>query len=61
MDCANERGLIIAPNHPSLIDVVLVASRLPRVTCIMKAEISGTTSFSAAAHDWHDTSATILA
>lgn len=35
----DERGLIIAPNHPSLMDVVLVASRLPRVTCIMKAEI----------------------
>ncbi|MBS1172971.1 MAG: phospholipid/glycerol acyltransferase, partial [Proteobacteria bacterium] len=35
----DERGLIIAPNHPSLIDVVLLASRLPHVTCIMKAEI----------------------
>jgi 1-acyl-sn-glycerol-3-phosphate acyltransferase len=34
-----ERSLIIAPNHPSLIDVVLVVSRLPRVVCIMKAEI----------------------
>lgn len=30
--------LIIAPNHPSLIDAVLVISRLP-VTCVMKAEI----------------------
>ena len=35
----NERALVIAPNHPSLLDVVLVASRLPHVTCIMKAEI----------------------
>lgn len=34
-----ERSLIIAPNHPSLIDVVLVVSRLPHVVCIMKAEI----------------------
>lgn len=34
-----ERSLIIAPNHPSLIDVVLVVSRLPHVVCIMKANI----------------------
>jgi 1-acyl-sn-glycerol-3-phosphate acyltransferase len=33
----HERGLILAPNHPALIDAVLVISRLPRVTCIMKA------------------------
>ncbi len=33
----HEKGLILAPNHPSLIDAVLVISRLPRVTCIMKA------------------------
>ncbi len=30
--------MIIAPNHPGLIDAVLVISRLP-VTCIMKAEL----------------------
>ena len=35
----DEPGLIIAANHPSLLDAVLVISRLPRVTCIMKAEI----------------------
>ena len=35
----DERSLIIAPNHPSLLDVVLVVSRLPHVVCIMKAEI----------------------
>ena len=35
----DERALVIAPNHPSLLDVVLVASRLPHVVCIMKAEI----------------------
>lgn len=34
-----QKQLIIAPNHPSLIDVVLIVSRLPRVACIMKAEI----------------------
>jgi len=30
--------MIIAPNHPSLLDAVLVISRLP-VTCIMKADL----------------------
>jgi 1-acyl-sn-glycerol-3-phosphate acyltransferase len=34
-----ETSLIIAPNHPSLLDAVLVISRLPRVVCIMKAKI----------------------
>lgn len=34
-----DTGLVIAPNHPALIDVVLIASRLPRITCIMKAEL----------------------
>ncbi len=34
-----ESGLVIAPNHPSLIDVLLITSRLPRITGIMKAEI----------------------
>ena len=33
-----ETAMIIAPNHPGLIDAVLVISRLP-VTCIMKAEL----------------------
>jgi 1-acyl-sn-glycerol-3-phosphate acyltransferase len=35
----NEKALIIAPNHPSLWDVVMVTSRLPNVACIMKALI----------------------
>lgn len=35
----DERGIVIACNHPSLIDVVLVASRLPRAVCIMKADL----------------------
>jgi 1-acyl-sn-glycerol-3-phosphate acyltransferase len=35
----DEHALIIAPNHPSLLDAVLVVSRLPQVVCIMKAEI----------------------
>lgn len=35
----DERGLLVAPNHPSLLDAVLVISRLPSMTCIMKAQI----------------------
>ena len=35
----DEGAMIIAPNHPSLLDAVLVGSRLPRIICIMKAEI----------------------
>lgn len=35
----DERSLVLAPNHPSMLDAVLVISRLPHVTCIMKAEI----------------------
>jgi 1-acyl-sn-glycerol-3-phosphate acyltransferase len=31
--------LVIAPNHPSLLDAVLVISRLPRVACAAKANI----------------------
>lgn len=34
-----ERSIIIAPNHPSLLDAVFVISRLPQVACIMKAGI----------------------
>ncbi|MEP6557646.1 MAG: lysophospholipid acyltransferase family protein [Burkholderiales bacterium] len=32
-----ERGLIIAPNHPSMLDALLIASRVRRTGCIMKA------------------------
>jgi 1-acyl-sn-glycerol-3-phosphate acyltransferase len=35
----DEPGLVITPNHPSLIDVLLVTSRLPRVTCVTKASL----------------------
>lgn len=34
-----EGGIVIAPNHPSLLDAVLVLSRLPRVVCITKASL----------------------
>lgn len=35
----NQGPLIIAPNHPSLLDAVMVISRLPNVACVMKAEL----------------------
>ncbi|MES2499912.1 MAG: lysophospholipid acyltransferase family protein [Pseudomonadota bacterium] len=35
----NESPLIIAPNHPCLLDAVMILSRLPNVTCVMKADL----------------------
>ena len=32
-------GLVIAPNHPSLLDAVFVIAYVPEVSCIMKAQI----------------------
>lgn len=32
-------AMIIAPNHPSLLDAVMILSRLPNAGCIMKAEL----------------------
>jgi 1-acyl-sn-glycerol-3-phosphate acyltransferase len=32
-----ERGLIVAANHPSMLDAVMLVARLPRAACIMKA------------------------
>ena len=46
----NERALIIAPNHPSLLDVVLMVSRLPHAVCIMKAELQGNVVLSGGAN-----------
>lgn len=34
-----EGPLIIAPNHPSLLDALMVISRLPNMACVMKADI----------------------
>lgn len=45
----DERSLIIAPNHPSLLDVVMMASRLPRAVCIIKGELGGNFFLSRAA------------
>ncbi|MFC7459925.1 lysophospholipid acyltransferase family protein [Hydrogenophaga defluvii] len=41
--------LIIAANHPSLLDVVLIVSRLPNVLCVMKASLMHHPLFGAAA------------
>jgi 1-acyl-sn-glycerol-3-phosphate acyltransferase len=35
----NAGPLIIAPNHPGLLDAVLVVSRLPNAVCVMKATL----------------------
>jgi len=35
----DEPSLIIATNHPALIDVVLVGSRLPNIVCVLKAKL----------------------
>jgi 1-acyl-sn-glycerol-3-phosphate acyltransferase len=38
---AGLEGTIVAPNHPSLLDAVLLLSKLPRATCIMRARLIG--------------------
>ena len=35
----DEQSLIIAPNHPCLLDAVMVISRLPNVACVLKADL----------------------
>lgn len=40
LDSLRDQGpLIIAPNHPCMLDAVMVISRLPNLACIMKADI----------------------
>lgn len=34
-----ERSIIIAPNHPCLLDAIFTISRLPQTACIMKAKV----------------------
>ncbi|MEO7391173.1 MAG: lysophospholipid acyltransferase family protein [Ramlibacter sp.] len=41
--------MVIAPNHPSLLDALMVLSALPDATCIMKADIVNHIVFGAAA------------
>lgn len=35
----HERGLIVAANHPTMLDALLLVARLPRSACIMKASL----------------------
>lgn len=42
---ANDESLIIVPNHPGLIDVVLIGSRLSNIVCIMKKDIQDNIMF----------------
>lgn len=35
----HESGLVIAANHPTMLDAVLLISRLPKVVCITKAKL----------------------
>ncbi|WP_058088391.1 lysophospholipid acyltransferase family protein [Aquabacterium parvum] len=36
-----QRGLVIVANHPSMIDVFLVVSRVRQVLCLMKSSLAG--------------------
>ena len=45
----DEPSLIIAPNHPCLLDAVMVISRLPNVACVLKAELMSNVFFGAGA------------
>lgn len=45
----DQPACIIAPNHPSLLDAVMVISRVPNVACIMKARLMRNILFGAGA------------
>lgn len=51
LDCSaldalrHDRSLILVANHPSLLDAVILLSRLPRATCVMKATLSNNILF----------------
>lgn len=42
-------AMVIAPNHPSLLDAILILSRLPGAACIMKADVVNSVFFGAGA------------
>jgi 1-acyl-sn-glycerol-3-phosphate acyltransferase len=41
----NEPALILAPNHPQIIDAILILSQHPNVICVMKAQLMGNILF----------------
>jgi len=50
LDSLRDAGpLIVAANHPSLLDVVLIVSRLPDAVCVIKAALLDRLMFGAAA------------
>lgn len=50
LDQLRDRGpLILAANHPSLLDAVMIVSRLPNAVCVMKASLMDNILFGAAA------------
>ncbi len=44
-----ERSLVLVANHPSLLDVVMIVSRLPDAVCVMKAALMDNILLGAAA------------
>lgn len=46
---ASLRGVIVAPNHPGLLDAVFLIPHLPRAVCIMRAGLMRNPSFLGAA------------
>ncbi|WP_374591575.1 lysophospholipid acyltransferase family protein [Aquabacterium sp.] len=47
---SGERGLVMVANHPSMIDVFLVVSRLRGAVCLMKSSLSNNVFLAAGAH-----------
>ncbi len=45
----NSGPLIVAANHPSLLDAVMIVSRLPNAVCVMKASLMDNILFGSAA------------
>ncbi|HEY3700073.1 MAG TPA: lysophospholipid acyltransferase family protein [Spongiibacteraceae bacterium] len=46
---AEKQGLILAPNHPSLLDAVMVISKFPNIACIMKSTLMDSIFFGSGA------------
>lgn len=46
---ADEGALVLVANHPSLLDVVMIVSRLPNAVCVMKASLMNNLLLGAAA------------
>jgi 1-acyl-sn-glycerol-3-phosphate acyltransferase len=49
-NAAEWRGCVIAPNHPTILDAVLLISRLPGLNCVMNSRLLRDPVMSGAAH-----------